>query len=159
MTGRAIEAINGLSSKHMVLLSAGMSGGVGMSYFLVEMLKANPSLASKALETVAQWGPLFVLFSIVLWLCDRRFGQLINNQSETSKQMVEAQVKGAVAQQAMADAIALIAKKDDYVTRERELLLNDLTFLVREVKDKVDAIGQRQLAESLTRAQGAGSAG
>ncbi|MCU1308244.1 MAG: hypothetical protein JWN45_2939 [Acidobacteriaceae bacterium] len=144
MTGRAVEATTTPTVKNIFLAGSGLGSGLGVTYFVAEMLKADPKLA---IQTVTQWGPLFVLFAITLYLCDRRFGQLIDKQGETANQMVAAHVQGAAAQQAMADAVNRIASKDSDREREMELVLGHLTRNSERTRDLL--LSQSGLLQSI----------
>lgn len=123
MTSRVAEAVSGASVKSTLLTLGGISGGVSLTYLLVEILKTDPELSRMAMQTVMQWGPMFVLFAAVLYLNDRRFGQMIHNQNESQKQTLEVQRENTTAQQKMADAVHRLAEKDYERQREMELVI------------------------------------
>jgi len=143
VTSRVAAAVNGSSVKSALLTLGGIGGGVSLSYLLVELLKADPELSKAALQTVMQWGPLFVLFAAVLYLNDRRFGQMIHNQNESQKATLEVQRDHAAAQQKLAESVHRLAERDYERQRETELVVAHMARDAKRNRELLEEIHNR----------------
>jgi hypothetical protein len=81
--------------------------GAGVMSIISRLASSQPK---EMLAMVGNWGPLFALAFFMLYVGDKRTGQ-----------MIEITQKNAEAQQRMADAFQQIAQKDDLRGREMEL--------------------------------------
>lgn len=111
------------------LFTAG--AGFGFTYVVYELVKTQPEAIIAGL---IQWGPMFAIAAGVLMIFDRRGGEFIQANREN-----------AAASQQLADAVNRIAQKDDQVSRERDLLLNDIAIRVKAIGESVRNIEDRQL--------------
>lgn len=111
-TGNLALNLDGKGGRALAL-TLGFGMGLGLLHVVYSVTKTEPRAL---LELIAHWGPVFVLSALVIWLGDRRMGELISLNREN-----------VVAQQRMADAMQAIAHKDDERAREQELLIGELT--------------------------------
>jgi hypothetical protein len=124
--------INGRSWR--VAVKAAGSFGLGAA---ATLLVKSAGSAEALLAHFMQFGPLFLL-------C---LGGMVMMNSWGSR-MLEHAAKTAAAQQSLADAVQQIARRDDQASRERELQLNDISFLLRQVHQQVGQIRNEQLSRS-----------
>lgn len=108
------QALENGASKLMrgLALSAGAGAGAIATVGLVQVLQSQPELTMKI---ISDWGAPAVLALVVIYLFDRRMGQMI----QVSRDNV-------AAMQSMAGAIDRVATKDYLREQERELLLDHL---------------------------------
>ena len=114
-----------------VVVKAAGSFGLGA---VATLLVKSAGSADALLAHFTQFGPLFLL-------C---LGGMVMMNSWGSR-MLEHAAKTAAAQQSLADAVQQIARRDDQAGRERELQLNDISFLLRQVHQQVGQIRNEQL--------------
>jgi|SRR6185437_10753273 len=88
-------------------LLATLGTGAGIMA-IVSRLAANEPKA--VIDLVGNWGPLFALALFLIWVGDRRTGEMLAVSRES-----------ALSQQKLADAMQQIAQKDDIRGREMEL--------------------------------------
>lgn len=118
------------TSIRTLLLGGGAGAGVALVVALAKAIGAEPKLV---IQLLSGWGPLSMLAVVGLVIFDRHQGENLLAQRES-----------AAAMQAMADSIRQIAGKDDLAARERELMLNDIAYTIRLVKEDVAAIKEHQ---------------
>lgn len=109
-----------------------IGGGVGVTAAVVLTLAQKEP--ARIVEMFRGWGPGSLIGVIAVLLVSRGFDR-----------MVDAQLKGAASAQQLADAVKLIAKKDDEQARENQLVTDYLTRTTSEVLDGVKAM-RRELA-------------
>lgn len=133
----------------MALAFAGSSGIVTAA--ILEVVRADP----KALiAIVAAWGPQFVIVIICLVVMEHWFTRLL----DTTEKTASASQANAEAQRSMAAAIEKIAARDSDADHERELLLNDIAFVLKEVRSEIGLVREQQLAHLAAIPQGRSSA-
>jgi hypothetical protein len=109
------------------LLTGGSVGlGAALGYFL---MSATGDERKLLIETVAKFGPWFVMGIAMIVFVDRRVGEGINVLKEN-----------AASQQKLADAVSAIANKDDIRQREQELTMATLVRQQEELHGKIDGI-------------------
>jgi hypothetical protein len=132
-----------------VLLAGGAGTGLALTYAAVELMRSEPkAFADAVIRAFLQWGPMFILCLVGMFI--------VNN---VGQKLLEHSAAHAAAQQRMADAMQQIASRDDQASRERELLLNDVAFVLKEVKTQVSAIREDQIAAPHVRSVAAGQGG
>jgi hypothetical protein len=144
MSDGASVPLNGDSVKKIALTSFGVSGGAVSAYLAITMLKdvvkAEPRMI---LQTLTNWGPLFFFAMVIVFLGDKRFGEMIT----VSRENADAALQNAKAMQELADGVRMIASRDDQRAREQELLLDHLNSTNQRIFDSLDAI-QESIGES-----------
>jgi hypothetical protein len=114
------------SRLYQLLVGGGGAGiGAAIAYELIGVLKSEPKLF---IETLAHWGPMFILALVGMVLMDRRAAENLKISE-----------KSAVAQQAMADAVHQIAEKDDRQAEEVRRLASYNAVQTQKVLDRLDA--------------------
>jgi hypothetical protein len=119
-------------AKH--LLTGGSVGlGAALGYFL---MSATGDERKLLIETVAKFGPWFVMGIAGIVFVDRRVGEGINVLKDNAISMKE----NAVSNQKLADAVSMIANRDDSRAREQELAMDVMVGETRKIHEKLDEL-------------------
>lgn len=109
------------------LLTGGSAGiGAVLAYFV---FNATGEERKMLIETISRFGPWFVMAIAGIVFVDRRVGEGITVLKEN-----------ATSQQKLADAVSLIAQRDDNRAREQELTMATLVRQQEEMHGKLDGI-------------------
>jgi hypothetical protein len=141
-----VSAKDGNGRWRGILLAGSAGTGLALTYAAVELMRSEPkAFADLVVRAITNWGPLFVLCLVGLFIANN-WGQ----------KLLEYSAVHSAAQQKMADAMQQIANRDDQASRERELLLNDVAFVLKEVRTDVARIREDQLTAPRAKAAAAG---
>jgi hypothetical protein len=124
-TGEQASALN--DTMHKLLLGTGAGAGAFLAYLAARLLLAEPRLA---LTIVGQWGPMLVVLMVGLWFANARVGEWIAVMRENTQ-----------AQQQMADALRLIAEKDDRAVERQHTMMNYVGQQLERILVKLDNLG------------------
>lgn len=146
MANGAAAEKSGFPVKGPHLALAGTVGAGGMIGYL--LVQSEPKLV---IETFRAWGAPAFLGLVALILIVSTFKSWGDQMLAVSMQHADAQRENAVAQARVADAVNLIAQKDDERAREMELVVDALTrnshTLLQEIREvRKSLAGMREKA-------------
>jgi hypothetical protein len=128
-------------AKHL-LTGGGVGLGAALGYFL---MSATGDERKLLIETVAKFGPWFVMGIAGIVFVDRRVGEGINVLKEN-----------ASSQQKLADAVSSIANRDDERARENEIVVGVLARNSSEILSRMKGIEQALNIEERAHGHSAG---
>lgn len=117
--------------KHLVTGGAISAGGV-LAYALLHLVEAQPQMVVQA---VSSWGPLALIAVMGMVMVDRRFGQVLEVQRDSTK-----------AHQELADAVTNLAARDDREREEQRRLLSQIGSQQEKILMKLDQVEPRNSA-------------
>jgi len=115
------------------LLTGGViSAGSVMAYALWHLVESQPQLV---LQVVNGWGPLAAIAIGGMLLVDRRFGQVLDVQRDSTS-----------AHQKLADAVKELADRDDHEREEQRRLLSFVGSQQEKILLKLDQVDRNTQA-------------
>jgi hypothetical protein len=123
--------VNDSKTKLLRVLLGGTGVGTSavIAYELIGALKSEPKLL---IETLAHWGPWFVIGVIGVVALDRNVSQLI----QLGRDNVQAQ-------QRMADAMQQLAEKDDRKSERQDLLMSTIGSQMEKILERFEDFENR----------------
>jgi hypothetical protein len=131
------------------LITVGGSAGVGATIALSLIDKEHHLIV----ETFRGWGAPSLLGLVALVLFSQassRGMDLGERVMDMGEKMIEAARESAASQQKLADAVAIIAQRDDYRTQQQEILMGHVGSTMEKVLDHL-----QRLEEGNNKARGA----
>ena len=116
-----------------------LAGGTSAIVAVVATLAARDSRA--VLDTLQRFGGPWLIGLVAIFVVSQGFSQVM----EAGKEAILAMKESAASQQRLADAVNLIARKDDERARENELVMDYLTRNSKAVLEEIQAT-RRDLA-------------
>jgi hypothetical protein len=134
MTGAEIKSE---AFKHLATVGGVGAGGL-VAWTLVRAIASRPDAVIATLNGFGAALPWFILALVAAWFVDRRLAEGMTLMSDNTK-----------AQQSLADAVQVIAHRDDEWSREQELALGQLgrqqETLLQQQKQLLDSMGKVNL--------------
>jgi hypothetical protein len=142
------------------IFGTSVGAGVVIAEAIYKLSQSQPALL---LEVVRGWGALGIIgiVGMVLWSRQSSETLAVTRESAAAQQSLadavrESASKSAEAQTMLAEAARTIAQKDDLAAKERELLLNHLSYSMKQALEKLDAIDAHLPSGSASSAASAG---